>query len=263
LIIVGAAALAVILVAVAVIVASRDKPSADPQGGQNPGGQQSGAPQNTPRPSDAVSAYLQALAAGDATAALSYSADPAPTGPLLTNEVLAESRNRMQLTGIDVPVVDDQNVKSVSATYTLGSSVVNETFDVVKVSGTWKLSRAVKDLDLAFIVDGPVPGQDQWCEGHRGIGRRAAWLVRIYDRPAICQLWVQERCAGAEPLCRRRHVQHPKPADWRREEGRHFSAEKSFSKCLKAHSLTPKNCPQKFKSKYSYNTSSITWRQGW
>ena len=157
LIIIGAAALAVILVAVAVIVASRDKPSADPQGGQNPGGQQSGAPQNTPRPSDAVSAYLQALAAGDATAALSYSADPAPTGPLLTNEVLAESRNRMQLTGIDVPVVDDQNVKSVSATYTLGSSVVNETFDVVKVSGTWKLSRAVKDLDLAFIVDGPVP----------------------------------------------------------------------------------------------------------
>jgi hypothetical protein len=161
LIIIGAAALAVILVAVAVIVATRDTPSADPQGGQNPGGQQtnqqSGAPQNTPRPSDAVAAYLQALAAGDATAARAYSADPAPTGPLLTNEVLAESRNRMQLTGIDVPVVEDQNVKSVSATYTLGSSVVNESFDGVQVAGTWKLSRAVKDLDLAFIVDGPVP----------------------------------------------------------------------------------------------------------
>src|SRR6187431_374977 len=137
LIIIGAAALAVILIAVVVIVLTRDKPSANPEGGQNPGGQQtnsqqSGAPQSTPRPSDAVTAYLQALAAGDASAALSYAADPAPTGPLLTNEVLAESLSRTQLTGIDVPVVDDQNVKSVSATYTLGSTAVKESFDVVK-----------------------------------------------------------------------------------------------------------------------------------
>ena len=261
LIIIGAAALAVILVAVAVIVATRDKPSADPQGGQNPGGQQSGAPQNTPRPSDAVSAYLQALAAGDATAALSYSADPAPTGPLLTNEVLAESRNRMQLTGIDVPVVDDQNVKSVSATYTLGSSVVNETFDVVKVSGTWKLSRAVKDLDLAFIVDGPVPvkingvkvteesvavlpGSYAFTTGlpYVSFGSKNVVLVRSpYVDADTYNIQSQLTGAGKKATI--------------------SAAKKSFSKCLKAHSLTPKNCPQKFKSKYSYNKSSITWRQ--
>jgi hypothetical protein len=261
LIIIGAAALAVILVAVAVIVASRDKPSADPQGGQNPGGQQSGAPQNTPRPSDAVSAYLQALAAGDASAALSYSADPAPTGPLLTNEVLAESRNRMQLTGIDVPVVDDQNVKSVSATYTLGSSVVNESFDVVKVAGTWKLSRAVKDLDLAFIVDGPVPvkingvkvteesvavlpGSYAFTTGlpYVGFGSKNVVLVRSpYVDADTYNIQSQLTGAGKKAAI--------------------SAAKKSFSKCLKAHSLTPKNCPQKFKSKYSYNKSSITWRQ--
>jgi len=261
LIIIGAAALAVILVAVAVIVATRDKPSADPQGGQNPGGQQSGAPQNTPRPSDAVSAYLQALAAGDATAALSYSADPAPTGPLLTNEVLAESRNRMQLTGIDVPVVDDQNVKSVSATYTLGSSVVNETFDVVKVSGTWKLSRAVKDLDLAFIVDGPVPvkingvkvteesvavlpGSYAFTTGlpYVSFGSKNVVLVRSpYVDADTYNIQSQLTGAGKKATI--------------------SAAKKSFSKCLKTHSLTPKNCPQKFKSKYSYNKSSITWRQ--
>ena len=228
LIIIGAAALAVILVAVAVIVATRDKPSADPQGGQNPGGQQSVAPQNTPRPSDAVSAYLQALAAGDATAALSYSADPAPTGPLLTNEVLAESRNRMELTGIDVPVVDDQNVKSVSATYTLGSSVVNESFDVVKVSGDLEAQPCRQGSRSCLHRGRAGSGQDQWSESHRGIGRCAAWLIRIYYRPAICRLWVQERCAGEESLCRRRHVQHPKPVDWRRKEGRHFSRQEEL-----------------------------------
>ncbi|HEX7210283.1 MAG TPA: hypothetical protein VF241_05145 [Propionibacteriaceae bacterium] len=265
LIIIGAAALAVILVAVAVIAATRDKPSADPQGGQNPGGQQtnqqSGAPQNTPRPSDAVAAYLQALAAGDATAALSYSADPAPTGPLLTNEVLAESRNRTQLTGIDVPVVEDQNVKSVSATYTLGSSVVNESFDVVKVAGTWKLSRAVKDLDLAFIVDGPVPveingvkvteesvavlpGSYVFTTGlpYVGFGSKNVVLVRSpYGDADTYNIQSQLTGAGKKAAI--------------------SAAKKSFSKCLKAHSLTPKNCPQKFKSKYSYNKSSITWRQ--
>jgi hypothetical protein len=261
LIIIGAAALAVILLAVAVIVATRDKPSADPQGGQNPGGQQTGAPQNTPRPSDAVSAYLQALAAGDATAALSYSADPAPTGPLLTNEVLAESRNRMQLTGIDVPVVDDQNVKSVSATYTLGSSVVKESFDVVKVAGTWKLSRAVKDLDLALIVDGPVPvkingvkvteesvavlpGSYAFTTGlpYVGFGSKNVVLVRSpYVDADTYNIQSQLTGAGKKAAI--------------------SAAKKSFSKCLKAHSLTPKNCPQKFKSKYSYNKSSITWRQ--
>jgi hypothetical protein len=39
------------------------------------------------------------------------------------------------------------------------------------------------------------------------------------------------------------------------------ATEKSFNKCLKAHSLTPKNCPMKLDSKYRYTKSTITWRQ--
>jgi hypothetical protein len=266
LIIIGAAALAVILMAVAVIVATRDKPSANPQDGQNPGGQQtnpqqSGAPQSTPRPSDAVAAYLQALAAGDAAAALSYAADPAPAGPLLTNEVLAESRDRAELSEIDVPVVDDQNAKSVSATYTLGSTVVNESFDVVKAAGTWKLSRAVKDIDLAFIVDGPVPvkingvkvteesvavlpGSYQFTTGlpYVGFGSKNVVLVRSpYVDADTYNIQSKLTRSGKKAAI--------------------AAAKKSFYTCLKANSLTPKNCPQKFKSKYSYNKSTITWRR--
>jgi hypothetical protein len=265
LIIIGAAALAVILMAVIVIVATRDKPSANPQGSQNPGGQpnpqQSGAPQSTPRPSDAVAAYLQALAAGDATAALSFAADPAPTGPLLTNEVLAESRNRTELTGIDVPVVEDQNAKSVSATYTLGSTVVNESFDVVKVADTWKLSRAVKDLDLAFIVDGPVPvkingvkvneesvavlpGSYAFTTGLPYVGFGSKNDVLIKSPYADADTYnVQSELTGAG------------------KKAAISATKKSFYKCLKANSLTPKNCPQKFNSKYRYTKSTITWRQ--
>ena len=264
-IIIGASALAVILMAVlAVVLATRGGPQANPggstQGRQaNPG--QSSAPHGTPRPSDAVSAYLQALAAGDAVAALSYAADPAPTGPLLTNEVLAESRDRAPLSEINVPVVEDQNATSVSATYTLGNDAVTESFDVVKVADTWRLSRAVKDLDLGFIVGESVPvkingvkvdqdsvavlpGSYAFTTGlpYVGYGSKNVVLVKSpYVEADTYRIQSQLTSSGKKAVI--------------------SATEKSFNKCLKANSLSPKNCPMKFESKYRYTKSSITWRQ--
>ena len=259
LLIVGAAALAVILIAViAVVVATRDRPST--QGGA--GGQQSNPSQTgASRPSDAVLAYLQAIAAGDATTALSYAADPAPTGPLLTNEVLATSLQREPLTGIDVPVIEDQNAKSVSATYTLGNSQVSESFDVVKVGDVWKISRAVKDLDISFIVNGSLPvkingvkvsedsvavlpGTYAFTTGlpYVSYGSKNVVLVKSpYVEADTYQIQSQLTKAGKNAVI--------------------SAAEKSFNKCLQQHSLSPSNCPQKFNSKYKYNKSTITWTQ--
>jgi hypothetical protein len=265
LIIIGAAALAVILIAViAVVVANTGRPSVNPQGGQgsqqtNPS--QGGAPHKAARPSDAVGAYLQALAAGDASAALAYAADPAPTGPLLTNEVLAASVKRAPLTGIDVPVVEDQNAKSVSASYTLGSSNVSESFDVVKAGDNWKISRAVKDLDISFIVDGSLPvkingvkvseesvavlpGSYAFATGlpYVGYGSKNVVLVKSpYVEADTYQIQSQLTKAGKKAVI--------------------SATKRSFNKCLKQHSLSPGNCPQKFNSKYKYNKSTITWRQ--
>ncbi len=262
LIIVGVAALAVILMAVlAVVVATGGGPAANPGGNTGTQGSQSGAPQNTPRPSDAVTAYLQALATGDAVAALSYAADPAPTGRLLTNEVLAESSKRAPLTEIHVPVVEDQSAKSVSATYTLGNSAVSESFDVVKVGDTWKLSRAVKDLDLSFIVDGSVPvkingvkvtensvavlpGSYAFTTGlpYVGYGSKNVVLVKSpYVEADTYRLQSQLTKSGKKAVV--------------------SATKKSYNKCLEVHSLNPKNCPMNFDSKYRYDKSTITWRQ--
>ena len=265
LIILGAALLAVILMVVfAVVVATRGGPSANPDGstqGQQTNPAQSNAPLSTPRPSDAVSAYLQALAAGDAVAALSYAAGPAPTGDLLTNEVLADSLDRAPLTDIDVPVVEDQKATSVSATYTLGNSAVSESFDVVKVADAWKLSRAVKDLDLGFIVGGPVPvkingvkvdedsiavlpGSYAFTTGlpYVGYGSKNVVLVKSpYVEADTYRIQSELTNSGEKAVI--------------------SAAEKSFDKCLEAHSLTPKNCPMKFTSKYRWTKSTITWRQ--
>jgi hypothetical protein len=252
-IIVGAAALAVILMAViAVVVVTRDKSGA--QGG-------TGGNTTSSRPSDAVAAYLQALAAGDATTALSYAADPAPTGPLLTNEVLAASLERAPVTGIDIPVVEDQNAKSVSATYTLGDAPVSESFDVVKVGDVWKISRAVKDLDISFIMDGSVPlkingvkvsedsvavlpGSYAFTSGLRyvGYGSKNVVLVKSpYAEADTYQIQSELTKAGKKAVI--------------------SATEKSFNSCLKEHSLSPSNCPQKFNSKYKYDKSTITWQQ--
>jgi hypothetical protein len=263
LIIIGVAALAVLLIAIiAVVVATRDTSSPDPQGGQgsqqtNPS--QSGAPQQAVRPSDAVVAYLQALATGDATTALSYAADPAPTGPLLTNEVLTQSLKRAPLTDIDVPVVEDQNAKSVSARYTLDKSEVSESFDVVKVGHIWKISRAVKDLDISSIVDGSVPvkingvkvseksvavlpGSYAFTTGlsYVGYGSKNVVLVKSpYVEADTYQIQSELTKAGKKAVI--------------------SATKRSFNKCLQQHSLSPSNCPQKFDSKYNYKKGTITW----
>jgi hypothetical protein len=265
LIIIGAASLAVILMAAfAIVVATRDKPN--PAGSTSAQGKltnpaQSTAPHKTPRPSDAVTAYLHALAAGDAAAALSYAADPAPKGPLLTNEVLAKSKNRAELTEIHVPVVDDQNAKSVSATYTLGNSAVSESFDVVKVGDSWKLSRAVKDLDIGFIMDEAVPvkingvkvnkdsvavlpGSYAFTTGlpYVGYGSKNVVLVRSpYVEADTYRIQSQLTKSGKKAVT--------------------SATKKSYNKCLKADSVNPKNCPMSFNPKYHYTKGTVTWRQ--
>ena len=264
LIIIGAATLAVILMAVlAVVVATRGRQAANP-GSTIPAQQnqsQSAVPKNASRPSDAVMGYLQALAAGDAVAALSFAADPAPTGPLLTNEVLARSGKRAELTEIQVPAVDDQNATSVSATYTLGNSAVSESFDVVKVADTWKLSRTVKDLDIGFIVGGSVPVKINGVDVHQdsvavlpgsyafttglpyvGYGSKNVVLVKSpYVEADTYSIQSQLTKSGEKAVV--------------------SATRKSYNKCLDAKSLSPENCPMKFESKYSYNKSTITWRQ--
>ena len=188
-------------------------------------------------------AYLQALAAGDAVAALSYAADPAPTGPLLTNEVLVESGERAALTEIEVPVVEDQDATSVSATYTLGDAAVTESFDVVKVADSWKLSRAVKDLDISFIVGGSVPVKINGVTVDQDSVAVLPGSYAFTHRAALRRLRIQERCAGEESLRRGRHVQHPKPAEQIGQEGRHLGRQEALQQVPRGQFAHAKELP--------------------
>jgi hypothetical protein len=108
-------------------------------------------------PSEAVRSYLLALASGQAAAALQVSEDQPSERSLLTDAVLKKSLSRAPITDIRVPLVTDQNAFSVGATYRLGGNTVTESFSVIKVGDSWKLTRTFTELDLSDVRLGEAP----------------------------------------------------------------------------------------------------------
>lgn len=162
LIIIGAVVLALIALAITagVLLLNRGTPSAgtDPNtnpGGQGPGG--SSAPPLAVKPSDAVKAYLEALAAGQAETALSLG-DSAPADTtFLTDAVLAESNKLAPITEINVPEVNDEYAYEVDASFKLGKQAVTESFNVTKAGDQWKLRDTYNEVDLSFSRTRNIP----------------------------------------------------------------------------------------------------------
>lgn len=155
-IIIGAGVLALVLIGSLIgfaVVRGKDN-TATPSGG---GSGQTPAPAQADKPSDAVQGYLQALANGDAQAALSFaSTQPADT-TFLTNEVLAVSNKLAPIAAINVPVVDDEYAYTIDASYTRGGKKVNTSFSVQKDGDSWKLREAAYDLDLGSRLNKTLP----------------------------------------------------------------------------------------------------------
>ena len=121
------------------------------------------AEQATGTPEDAVTAYLQAVADGDAEAALGYLESTPSTTELLTDEVLMASAQQAPLTDITVQTsVEDDYSTTVKATYTVGDEPVDQTFDVYQdrdqnykiLGGTGRLTSYESFTGLSPTVNG-------------------------------------------------------------------------------------------------------------
>lgn len=158
-IIVGAAVLALIVFGVgAGILLSRNDKQADPPivpGGGDPT-KTTEAPK-VDKPSDAVRLYLEALASGNAEAALALSEDTPADKTFLTDAVLKASNDRAPITEINVPEVSDKYTYSVEATYKMGDQAVSEDFNVSESGGTWKLSRAYVENNFSYLRHKTLP----------------------------------------------------------------------------------------------------------
>ncbi|MDR0284406.1 MAG: hypothetical protein LBI33_05880 [Propionibacteriaceae bacterium] len=121
-------------------------------------GSDSSAPAGPSTPAAAVQAYLDALAQGDATTALQYSATQ-PTDPTFTtNTFLTAAITANPLA--DIQVTDPGTSTSpvdVNATYTLGGTPVDAHFRVQKHDRTWLLDGGFLSLNLSQLLGKGVP----------------------------------------------------------------------------------------------------------
>lgn len=267
LIILGVVALALILVGVgaAVLVRSRTAVTPSPTPGQTSGGgpgPSTSAPPAGALPSDAVAGYLNALAAGDAAAALAYAAAAVPPGPFMTDQVLAESLKRAPISQIDVPAVSDPAVSTVTANYSVGPTPVRVDYGVQQVGGVWKLSAISRTIDLGLVrapsiavrmngvkvtsdVVDVLPGTYAFTteSPKLTLGNKAVVTVRHpNDFANLPNLQVGLSAAGRRDVV--------------------TLAERSYAACLKSTVTRPKNCPFHWTdSSARYRQGSVRWQQ--
>ena len=96
---------------------------------------------------DAATAYLTAVADGDAAGALALLAEPPTNTALLTDAVLAEAHLTTPLTEVQAGTLggDDQN-PTVDVTYRLGGREVATTLRLTGEGRTWKLADGTGDV---------------------------------------------------------------------------------------------------------------------
>jgi hypothetical protein len=258
-VLIGAGALALILavVAVAVNLGGRD----DTAGGGTTSGGTANAPAAATA-SDAVTGYLQAVARGDAQAAVAYAVDPSTvTTTSMTPEVLAASAKRAPMTHIQVPAVSDPDAATVPASYKLGSTEVSTSIEVMKTSGdAWKLLTVATELDLTAVQDdalpllingttvkpGPfsvLPGSYRFTTGQRNFdyGSHPDLVVRYpSDFPDISRLQPRISSKGQSSAL--------------------SAVKKSWSSCLDKHAQKPKGCPNQFRYQdFNFKDSTVRW----
>lgn len=103
-------------------------------------------------PQQAVTGFLQALAAGDAERALRYAATvPTDTG-LLTRQVLEVSHQEAPLAIVNVPEVQGGGPVQVPAQVSFGDQPATITFSVSSTEQGWRLAQVTSTID-----PGPLP----------------------------------------------------------------------------------------------------------
>jgi hypothetical protein len=141
-----AAFLALVLIIVVVLVVANN--------GDDKGGAAGGKAKTQ---SDAVKAYLSAVADGDAKKALSLAAVEPLDKDFLTDDVLAESAKTAEITDIKVQDVANEYASSVPATFKIGDQTVTEDFVVEKSGDEWKMNEVGSSIDFTTMRSNTLP----------------------------------------------------------------------------------------------------------
>ncbi len=118
-------------------------------------------PRSDTAAAQAVRGYLEALARGDARAALEFGLQPPSDTSLLTDRMLADQLANSPITAIEVTTPIEPG--RVPVRYRLGPELVSTVFDVTLQDDVWHLDQVAAAVDLAGMapvrvaVNGVVP----------------------------------------------------------------------------------------------------------
>lgn len=119
---------------------------------------------------DAAKGYLEALARGDAQAALTYSTDQPASKDFLTDDILKRQIARWPIT--DIKILDDNSARGfgfgqVHVSAKFGENTSDVTMSIKKAGGDWKLDHAAIKVDTL----------------HAGVDQAAVKTATFFDKP--------------------------------------------------------------------------------
>jgi len=128
-------------------------------GGRAAASQTPSPPAKATDPASAVRGFLQALARGDAGAALAYGQTQPADASYLNADILATALKANPITEINVPPVptSSDQTPTIEASYKIGSERITGRFDTVLVGDIYQLKKTTSDLDVASLRSARVP----------------------------------------------------------------------------------------------------------
>jgi len=276
--VIGAATLALLLIGIIAVVALTRAASPDPApdpaatatatetatASQAPttGSNTQAPPPTTATAAEAVEGYLQALARGDAAAALAYAAEPPADDTLLTQKVFAKARRAAPVSRIVVEPPSGVNPGSVNASYRLAKEQVQETFTVQRVGDVWKLDKVAAEIDVALVraLKVPVVVNGVRVESSTVYALPGAYTITTGLKTLS---WGSRNVVTVRGPNAAVDTYRLNPKLTKRGKKALIAAtKKNFTNCLKAKKLKPKGCPFKQSDNgYRIQESTITWRR--
>ncbi len=233
----GAVGLALIVVAGALVLPRL-------VGGTSGGTPTSAAP-STPvvTASDRVQEYLDALATGDATAALAVLDDPGEM-TLLTDGVLAQSAvANGAITDIDVTPTTEERPTSVTAQFAVGGQPTSVDFPVVERDDGWKVRAGTGMLRVRGETQDYVPVSVNGVQVPAGVRELPAFpgvYIFTSDTPHLTLADTAKATVRGPD-----QVDGPELLPWALKDPDSIVqfAKVSLDGCLKQKDLVPTNCP--------------------
>jgi hypothetical protein len=107
-------------------------------------------------PSATVTSYLDDLAAGNSSGAIAQGASAPVSTTFLSDDILKQQQAKAKISGIKIVSTDQSgSAAQVHVTYQFGARSADETFELIKTGGKWKLTQSTYPIDVSNLSNIP------------------------------------------------------------------------------------------------------------